>query len=110
MSAEQVKAYVSKADGKEIRVHVLDASFESEVLKLGFSFKDELSSYSLSISSDTEKAEIFSELQRADVCFSAGKEWCPSEVFEFLRDKKMLVGNFKRISWKGKSEYTVTIS
>lgn len=109
MSEELVKAFVTKADGKVVRVRLVDSSFQDELYNLGFVYDSNLSEYTLSVSGDKEKAELFHKLRNLDVSFSSGKEWCPAEVFEYLRELGLLDGNFKKISWSGPGIYHLTI-
>jgi len=48
-----------------------------------------------------ELAEVFTKLRDLDIPFSAGQDWAPSEIFEHLREKGLLSGKFKKISWSG---------
>ena len=109
MIEEIVKAYVTKADGEVVRVKLLDSTFEKDLLNLGFSFDAEFLEYAIQASNDTEKANLFNMLRNLDVSFSSGKEWCPSEVFEYLRELGLISGDFKRISWRGPGKFYITV-
>lgn len=104
----EVKAYVTKADGKIVRVKAVSNSVDDKVLNLGFIFDADFFEYKIQISSNEQKAELFNELRNIGVAFSSGKEWCPSEVFEYLRDSGLLNGSFIKISWKEPGNYYVT--
>jgi len=108
MMDESVKAYVTKADNSFIKVKLLDVSFKFELLALGFqtdhSNGDELIR---SVSGNEEKAKVFEQLNLLEVCFSDGKEWCPAEVFEYMRDIDLLSGSFRRISWIEPKKYHI---
>ncbi|WKD50705.1 hypothetical protein [Microbulbifer spongiae] len=109
MSEELVKAFVTKADGKVVRVKSVDSSFQNELSNLGFVYDSDLSEYIFSVSGNLEKAELFDKLRTLEVSFSSGKEWCPAEVFEYLREAGLLSGSFTKISWSGPGDYHLTV-
>ena len=109
MSLETVKAFVTKADGKVVRVKAIDSSIVGELSGLGFTFDSDFSEYTIKILDNSEKAELFDKLRTLDVAFSSGKEWCPSEVFEYLRENGLICADFKKISWKGPGDYHLTV-
>lgn len=109
MNDQSTKAFVTKADGKVIRVKLLDSSFKEELSNMGFSYDDELSEYSIPSDDNTIKAGIFEKLRDLNVSFSGGKEWCPSEVFEYLRETGLITGQFKKIGWSGPGDYHLTV-
>jgi len=109
MSEELVKAFVTKADGKVVRVKLVDHSFKNELYNLGFVYDSDLSEYTSLVSGDQEKAELFDKLRSLGVNFSGGKEWCPAEVFEYLREANLLDGNYKKIGWSGPGEYHISV-
>ncbi len=91
--------YVFQASGNQVVVKVIDERTLVFLRTLGFVAAKE-SGYELAIKSEQEKANIFSQLRDFGFCFASGKEWNPCEVFEYLRDKKLVSGSFKEISWK----------
>ncbi|MCG3766502.1 hypothetical protein EXA23_09825 [Vibrio cincinnatiensis] len=109
MSEELVKAFVTKADGKVVRVKLIDSSFQNELSNLGFVYDSGLSEYTFLVSGNQEKAELFDKLRVLEVNFSDGREWCPAEVFEYLRETGLLSGSFKKISWSGPGDYHLTV-
>ncbi|WP_392383826.1 hypothetical protein [Marinomonas primoryensis] len=109
MNDQSMKAFVTKADGKVIRVKLLDSSFKEELSNLGFSYDDELSEYFTQSDDNTIKAGIFEKLRDLDVSFSGGKEWCPAEVFEYLRETGLIAGQFKKVGWSGPGDYRLTV-
>lgn len=109
MTAEQIRAYVSSAAGESIRLTVVDEAINRLLLALGFTPEKGSAQYELRVPGEQEKARIFDQLRALDVCFSGGKEWCPAEVFEYLRDKGILSGSFKKISWRGPNDYHITL-
>ncbi len=109
MNELDLKAYVTKADGKVIRVKVTNNLIASDLEKLGFVFDNDLSEFVFQTADNAEKGALFSDLRDKGVSFSAGKEWCPSEVFEYLREIGMVNGSYQRVSWKAPKEPHITI-
>lgn len=108
MINEELKAYVAKADDDEVRVKVLDPLLNSALAALGFAATAEPLVYSLQVADDPSKATVFEALRALGVAFSAGKEWCPSEVFEYLREQGLLSGTFVRVAWTQPGQYRLT--
>lgn len=102
-----VKAYVTKSDGDFVRVKILCAKIKGKLVDIGFVNDVDLNEYKIATLGDEEKAEIFNKLRDMDVCFSDGREWCPSEVFEHLRDAGLLSGKFTMISWAAPGEFFI---
>ncbi|UTA46851.1 hypothetical protein L1F30_11835 [Simiduia sp. 21SJ11W-1] len=93
-------SYVDKADLDKVKVYADDKDVSNKLIQLGFK-KIDKNQFEINASNNLEKANIFEKLRAIGVLFSDGKEWCPSEVFEHLRDLGLINGKFKRISWKG---------
>jgi len=100
-----LKGYVEKADGDVIRVNVLDPALYTDLLALGFCADAIPGMYSLDVSGDGHKANVFDALRGLKIAFCDGKEWCPAEVLEYLRDKHLLAGKFVRVSWTKPGDY-----
>jgi len=105
----QLKAFVEKADDDVIRLNALDLSIYQSVTPLGFSAAAEPGIFTVVTTDDAHKARIFEALQAMDVAFSDGKEWCPAEVFELLRDINLLSGKFIRVSWLKPGYYRLAV-
>lgn len=99
------KAYVSEAARSYIIVNVIDESLIELLLELGFAHAqdqdNEQNRLSLITPDQRFKAKIFEKLRDEGICFSAGPGWCPAEIFELLRDNKMLNGSYRKILWHG---------
>ncbi|HBP5558545.1 TPA: hypothetical protein L6B75_09790 [Pseudomonas aeruginosa] len=108
MTENTIAAYVKKADGDIIRVELLDNSIRASLQSLGFS---DIGGGQLELltADDVAKAAIFDRLRTIGVAFSAGKEWCPAEVFEFLRDQGLLTGPYTRIAWSAPAQYRLSL-
>jgi len=108
MDTHSVNAYVTQADGDYVRVKVLDTSIETALINFGFSSSTRSDEYDMPCSDNSTKATIFAQLRQLEVCFCAGREWCPAEVFLYLKDIGLLSGGFKRIAWSRPDHYRVT--
>lgn len=108
MNEKSMKAFVTIADGSFIRVKLLDDSFAKELFNLGFLFDDDSAEYVLLVDDHSLKAKAFEKLRDLGVSFSDGKEWCPSEVFEYLRKMGLLSGQFQKVSWRAPRDYHLT--
>ncbi|MHC8365315.1 hypothetical protein ACYZT9_05390 [Pseudomonas sp. ZT5P21] len=102
------QAYVTKSDSDFVRVKVLDAKIIEKLIGIGFTNDIDLNEYKIITPNDENKAGIFNQLRELEVYFSDGREWCPAEVFEYLRDKGLLIGNFTMISWTAPHKYFIT--
>jgi hypothetical protein len=56
---------------------------------------------------DEEKARIFAALRDVGICFSRGREWNPTELFEWFRERGLLTGSFRSIGWSGPGSFEV---
>lgn len=108
MDNKSAKAYVTKADTDFVRVKVFDTGLIKNLLDLDFTFDINFNEYKTSTLKHEEKAKIFDVLRALDICFPDGREWCPAEVFEYLRDIGLLSGGFKTISWTAPDKYFIT--
>jgi hypothetical protein len=103
-----LKGYVERADGDSVSVRLIDNGLDSSLRAVGFSHVAEKDIYVLHVAENTQKAKVFDELRSLGVAFSAGKEWCPSEVFEYLRDEHLLSGKYLRVAWTQPGQYLLT--
>ena len=109
MNNDLIEAFVTKADGDVVRVNAIDKSCKEQLSKLGFAFDEEFKEYTLQVSGNRGKADLFDKIRALGWGFSSGREWCPAEVFRYLRDSGFISGAFKMISWTGPGDYTVTV-
>ncbi|WP_339533382.1 hypothetical protein [Pseudomonas mucidolens] len=103
-----LKAYVEKADGDCVRVLTIDSTLSSALRAIGFLQMAGSDVFVRGVRDDKQKARVFAALRLLGVAFSAGKEWCPSEVFEYLRHMGLLSGKFLRVSWTQPGQYRLT--
>lgn len=85
----------------------MDNALDSPLRAIGFSNATEQDIYLLRVADDKQKAKVFDELRSLGVAFSAGKEWCPSEIFEYLRDEQLLSGKYLRVAWTQPGQYVL---
>src|ERR1039457_5586632 len=105
---EHVPPYVVKADDDSVSVKATDDDTIGYLFRSGFSRNaNQRDWFTLRIKDDQEKAHVFSKLRDRGIAFSDGREWCPMEVFEYLRDKKHLHGGFRVIAWKGPNQWFI---
>lgn len=102
-----IDAYVRQADGNCIKVMLLNDRPRAPLQALGFS-AGEGGTFTLPVSDDAAKAAVFIRLRDLGVAFSAGREWCPADVFEHLRDSGLLQGAYLRVAWRTPQQFTVT--
>jgi hypothetical protein len=102
--------YVSAGAGDKIYI-AINANDDLEQFKtLGFvADQNDNKTLVLNASTHEEKAVIFTQLRNRGIPFSAGKEWCPAELFEYYRDQKLLSGTFRRIAWTGPGKWHITV-
>ena len=105
-----VKAFVSEAASSRVVVQLVDEAILGKLNALGFRTVTGSTPQLLSttVSNQMEKAQLFSLLRDEEVCFSAGPDWCPADVFEHLRDQGMLAGKYRRIAWTAPGKSLVT--
>jgi len=108
MNNEKIEAFVAVADGNQIFVELIDPSIENSLKKIGFTNSNDSRRLVIISTDNKEKAFIFDLLRNLKIPFSDGKEWCPSEVFEYLRDINLITGSFNRISWTEPGIYKIT--
>ena len=108
MSSFDLKAYVTIADGNLVRIRVVNDIIVHDLEKLGFVLDSEVSELIIQTRNNNDKGLLFSKLRDMGVCFSAGKEWSPSEVFEYLREAGLVTGNYQRVSWVKPGEFRIT--
>jgi hypothetical protein len=95
-------SYVSLVLGFEVTLEN-GAPLKTELAELGF--KSFLGDMRAKVESWEELAALFLRLNALGVAFSAGKEWCPSEVVEELKDRGLLQGDFTQIYWTGPGDW-----
>ena len=97
---DEVPTYVSHCLDKYIVVCPLDKQMFQLLRQMGFKYHGIFPrNFSIKAETEAEKARIFAALRDLGICFSLGKEWSPSEMFEDYRDRGLLEGPYRRIGW-----------
>lgn len=102
-----IDAYVRQADGNCIKVVLFNGRSRASLQALGFTAGEE-DTLTLPVPDDAAKAAVFIGLRDLGVAISAGREWCPADVFEHLRDGGVLEGRYLRVAWRTPRQFTVT--
>lgn len=103
----EILGYVVEANSSFLRVIALSQIGASCLKQLGFKEESPLS-FILSIDHPNDRVKLFQQLRDSDFAFSAGREWSPSELFEFFRDQGLLSGDYIRIAWVDGTRTTLT--
>jgi len=82
----EILGYVVEANSSFLRVIALSQIGASCLKQLGFKEESPLS-FILSIDHPNDRVKLFQQLRDSDFAFSAGREWSPSELFEFFAIK-----------------------
>lgn len=104
----RIQAYVTKSDSDFVRLKILDARIKEKIINIGLTNDIAINEYIIITPDDRKKASVLNQLRNIGVCFSDGREWCPAEIFEHLRDKGLLAGTFSMVSWTTPDEYFIT--
>ncbi|HFK2920582.1 TPA: hypothetical protein ACGY72_001751 [Stenotrophomonas maltophilia] len=99
-------AYVQQADGNTVQVVLVDTTAQPALRALGFAGVPPV--LHAPVANDAAKARMFAALRDLGVAFSAGREWCPAEVFGWLRECGLLEGPCLRIAWTGRQQFQLT--
>lgn len=102
-----METYVAYDFGDRLRVVLGDESAKKLLINMGFYSGEDSSTWFVNVVGEKDKSAVFEKLRDAGVCFSAGKEWSPSEIFEYLRDKGFIRGGYRKISWNSPGKYLV---
>lgn len=99
----ELHTYVSECHSAKIVVKVVSSHDITLLTSLGFYTDTDIAAnaFICHVKNDMERSIILQKLRDHDMCFSAGKEWNPSEMFEYLRDEGLVTGTYRRITWMG---------
>lgn len=101
-----VHAYVQRADNSIVQVMLLNERARASLQALGF--RGAGPGLQREVHDDADKARLFAALRALGIAFSAGREWCPADVFGWLRERGLLEGPFLRIAWQAPAQFQVT--
>jgi hypothetical protein len=105
-----VSGFVSEAASSQVVVKLTDNAVLKKLTDFGFGVVSNgiPTILSITVSDENAKARTLSMLRDERLCFSAGPNWCPADVFEYLRDQGMLSGPYRRIAWHGPGSPVIT--
>lgn len=101
-----IPMHVAVADGDTVELSAIPQANQAAFLHLGFTASSP-NSLKRKVDDDQQKAALFGQLRDLGVCFARGREWSPAEVFEWLRDQKLLQGSFTALAWRRAGEWFV---
>lgn len=90
--------------------HVYDETLVEQLKNLGFNNRsDTVDCYRMNPAPQnrSDLAKIISILRDMGLPFSAGKEWCPSEVAVHLRQEGYITGEIKEIAWLSPGNFII---
>ena len=95
--------FVSLILNGTIRIEAVTAALADELLRLGGRrFIEGGEVWSLPYESEEALARLLDHLNRRGVLFEGQPAgWPPSAIFEDLRDKNLLSGSFREVTWTG---------
>lgn len=101
------EAYVAFVTNK-IYIKNVNEEYKQKLLKLNSSVDENYPEYwTIEFTSKEDKSSIFTKLRDIKVLFSSGKDWSPSEQFEYYRAEGLISGLYHNISWRNVNEYVI---
>jgi hypothetical protein len=100
--------FVSFIHASHVSVHAETPALREQILDTG-GLSSQKYEIAINYSCEQELAAIFSMLQNLEIPFSdqlAG--WPPAAVFDYLKEKGMISGSIKRISWLNPKKYVIS--
>lgn len=101
--------FVSLVLNGTIRIEAVTTLLADELLRLGGQrFTEGGEVWSLPYDGEGELAGLLDHLNRLGVLFEGQPAgWPPSAIFEDLRDKNLLSGSFREVTWSGSGKWFV---
>ena len=75
---------------------------------LGFEKVEPYYSISMPIDDVEKRAALFQKLMEIGTLFSNGRDWSPSEIVRYYRDKGLIKGDYLRIVWRNEQDFDIT--
>jgi len=97
-------ANVSLVTENKIFIRDIEETQREQLQSVGIQPDDLVSSrWVIQYVGEIEKATLFTQLRDIGIAFSTDTRlgWGPAEQFEEMRDRGIVKGNFKRVSWRG---------
>ena len=101
--------YVEQADGGDVRLRLLDQRLAASLCELGCLPTVDPAQFRFICGDEQDKARLFTQLRQLGLAFAAGREWSPSDVFEYLRDQGLLRGIYRRLIWTSPGRMHVSL-
>ena len=79
-------------------------NFKNELISLGFEKVEPYYSISMPIDDVEKRAALFQKLMEIGTLFSNGRDWSPSEIVRYYRDKGLIKGDYLRIVWRNEQD------
>jgi len=101
-------SYVAVVLGEEVLVRVTDADARVVVRRIGARrslFPPR--TWVIRYRGEVELASILAALRDAGLPFGSGRQWPPCDVFEGLRERCLVSGQYKKVFWHGPGQYEV---
>jgi hypothetical protein len=100
--------FVSFIHPSHVAVHAETSALRENILKIGGIASQE-PELVINYSCEQELATIMSKLQKLEIPFSDQLAGCPpAAVFDYLKEKGILSGNIKRVSWLNAKQYVIS--
>ncbi len=101
-------SYVSSVQDN-IVVVIISSKIDKAVLQALGGKRSLLSSkWHIKCDDDEQLADCFTKLRDENIAFVGGSHsWTPAEVFIYLRDKNIISGSFKEITWSDPGNFHI---
>lgn len=83
-------------------------NFKNELISLGFEKVEPYYSISMPIDDVEKRSALFQKLMEIGTLFSNGRDWSPSEIVRYYRDKGLIKGDYLRIVWRNEQDFDIT--
>lgn len=83
-------------------------NFKNELISLGFEKVEPYYSISMPTDDVEKRAALLQKLMEIGTLFSNGRDWSPSEIVRYYRDKGLIKGDYLRIVWRNKQDFDIT--
>lgn len=102
------KVVVIELAGNNILIANDNDYFKSMLFSFGFEKVGRYYSISISTKDVDKRAYLIQKLIEIGALFSAGKDWSPSEIAGYYREKGLIEGRYFEISWRNKQDFYIT--
>lgn len=103
------KVIVTELAGDNILIVNDNDNFKDKLFSLGLEKVGRYYSISTPVKDVEKRADLIRKLIGIGALFSDGKNWSPSEIVSYYRDKGLIEGHYIRIAWRNKQDFNITI-